>query len=254
MKTQLFQIAKESGQEILKFYGDKCFESKEDNSPITKADRASHDYLTKVLPQVKDLPVLSEENPVDYAIRENWKEFWIVDPLDGTKEFVNNCDDFCINIALIKNNKPVLGVIYAPVLDELYWAEKGKGFECNLQEKMRCNDDIVVAKSRFHHSKKTQEFMNINNLQKTYVVGAAIKFGRMAMGHIDLYPRFEGSKEWDTAAGQILLQESGSNIIDLATGCELEYNKSQLKNNFFIAFREGVDLENLKFPSYERYK
>jgi 3'(2'), 5'-bisphosphate nucleotidase len=248
MDKNLIEIIRGAGKEILKFCGNSKVTYKEDKSPFTLADQASHNFLCTHLVKVRNIPILSEEHDVPYEVRKNWKEFWLIDPLDGTKEFINGLDDFCINIALIQNNKPVLGIIYAPRLDELYCAEHNKGFQYIGPPHLQTNhDNITVGISRFHHSEKTSHFMKINHLYSTYTIAAALKFGRMALGQIDLYPRFEGSKEWDTAAGQIILKESGYKIIDLITGHEPVYNKPTIKNNYFIAFSTKIDVTTLNY-------
>jgi 3'(2'), 5'-bisphosphate nucleotidase len=248
MNQNLIEIIREAGKEILKFCGNSKVTYKEDQSPFTLADQASHDFLCAHLVKIRDIPILSEEHDIPYETRREWKEFWLIDPLDGTKEFINGLDDFCINIALIQDNKPVLGIIYAPKLDELYWAEHNKGFKyIGPPHPQTDNANITVGISRFHHSEKTSRFMKINHLHSTYTIGAALKFGRMALGKIDLYPRFEGSKEWDTAAGHIILKESGCKTIDLITGHEPVYNKPTIKNNYFIAFSPKVDFAKLNY-------
>ncbi|WP_157737711.1 3'(2'),5'-bisphosphate nucleotidase CysQ family protein [Legionella spiritensis] len=220
-----------------------------DASPLTEADRVSHEHLTSCLPRIKNIPVLSEEHPIDFDMRKDWHEFWLIDPLDGTKEFINELDDFCINIALIQDREPVLGIVYAPVLNELYYAEKNKGFEYFGPVLQRTDrQDIVVATSRFHHSQLTDDFMSLNGLTNTYAIGAAIKFGRMALGLIDIYPRFEGSKEWDTAAGQLIIKEASCRIIDLKTQEEPRYNKCDVRNNFFVAYNSLLDIKQFQFP------
>jgi 3'(2'), 5'-bisphosphate nucleotidase len=251
MKNQLIQVIQEAGRRIANFYGDKDFTLKEDLSPITKADQASHNYLIDALPQIKNIPILSEENIIDYEIRNKWSEFWLIDPLDGTQGFINGQDDFCINIALIQNNRPTLGLIFAPILNEFYWGKEGQGFEYRgLDQKREKDARIIVARSRFNHSALTKEFMEINQLMKTCFIGAAIKFGRLAIGQVDLYPRFEGSKEWDTAAGQIILKESGCSIVDLKTQREPSYNKKNIANDFFIAYGPCLKLKTFKFPDF----
>lgn len=249
MKNSLIEVIREAGALILPFCGDVGFETKEDKSPLTEADKTSHVFLTKALLQLKAIPVLSEEKISLYPVRKNWKEFWMLDPLDGTKEFLNGLKDFCINIALIKDEKPILGLIYAPALNELYWAQESKGFDyIGPKRPKRSDHSPHVAVSRFHHSDLTEQFMQHHQFTKKVTIGAALKFGRMAVGEIDFYPRFEGSKEWDTAAGQIILQEGGGSIIDLTTHVAPLYNKEKLENNFFIAYRSKNDTYNIKLP------
>ncbi len=241
MKESLIDIVKVAGEEILKVSDDKSFSTKGDYSPLTAADKVSHDYLKAALVTLYDVPVLSEEECVPFESRSQWKEFWLIDPLDGTKEFINGYDDYCINVALIQDNQPVIGIIYAPKLDEIYYAQKGCGFEYRGAPHQRSEQGVTVAISRFHHSDATKKFMQVNQLTYTSTIGAALKFGRMALGLIDIYPRFEGSKEWDTAAGQIILEESGGSLVDLKTRKKPLYNKKSVKNNYFIALRNELD-------------
>lgn len=224
---------------------------KGDSSPVTQADFESNIFLTQELRKIKDIPVLSEENIIEYDERKKWKEFWLIDPLDGTKEFIRGYKDFCINIALIKNQSPILGLIYAPLLDELYFAEKDKGFtfygERHQKEHLLSKS---VAISRFHHSSLTQEFMRLNTFKETHITGAAIKFGHLACGIVGYYPRFQGSMEWDIAAGQIILQEAGGTILDLETNQPPLYNKENLLNNHFISYAPHLPKTEFIFPKY----
>jgi len=129
-------------------------------------------------------------------------------------------------------------LIFSPALEELYWAAAGEGFEYSgPQRPVRKDSSLTVAVSRYHHSISTEQFMRQNLLTESITIGAALKFGRMALGEIDIYPRFEGSKEWDTAAGYTILHESGGGVLDLSTHTAPLYNKKDLKNNFFIAYR-----------------
>ena len=249
MIDSLENIIRTAGKIILKYYKCSCsYEFKEDRSPITIADVQSNLFLIESLQNLLSIPVLSEEQGVIYDTRKNWDAFWLIDPLDGTKNFISNSDDFCINIALIKNNKPIAGLIYAPALDELYFAQEGKGFKYKGQPKpFRKDTRMTAVVSRFHHSEITQKFLNLNRITNTVTIGAAIKFGRMALGEFDIYPRFEGSKEWDIGAGQIILKESGCNIFDLKTQAEPLYNKPSFKNNYFFAYRPTVDITQFKW-------
>lgn len=246
MKEQLKEILLQCGKKIIPFFGVEEFSLKEDSSPVTEADKVSHQFLMDQLKKIKDVPILSEECPVGYEHRKNWKEFWLVDPLDGTKEFINGDKEFCILVSLIRDKKPVLGTVYAPALHEFYYAEEGKGMSFDAPNSIsdfEKEDEIISVKSRFHHSEATQKFLSENNLEKTKSTGSALKFCRLALGKADLYPRFEGSKEWDIAAGHLILKEAGGSIIDLSTGQEPTYNKPSIRNNFFVAGRKGIDLQ-----------
>lgn len=246
MINSVINIVKKAGSKILEIYtsGDYNLTNKNDGSPLTLADLASDKIIIEELQKISDLPILTEENYVDYDIRKNWEKFWIVDPLDGTKDFMEKNHQFTINIALIEKNVPILGVIYAPALDLIYWAEKNKGaFKNGIKIK---NDsqriELISADSNFHSSQATLEFLQANKIVNVERFGSAIKFGKLAEGEIDIYPRFNGSKEWDTAAGHIILNEANCEIIDLTTKRELMYNKKDIKNNFFVAQRKGLNL------------
>ncbi len=265
MINELYKISSLAGKIILNYYGDKNFLLKEDHSPLTMADQASHDFLCKALTEIKNIPILSEENEVPYEIRKEWKEFWMIDPLDGTKEFINGIDEFSINIALIQGNRPVIGSIYAPALEEFYGAVKNEGVRLKRKQSSILEplnplstpltkpypQDVIVATSRFHHSSLSQEFMKVNGFTHTSTIGAAIKFGRLASGEIDIYPRFEGSKEWDTAAGQIILEEAGGTIMDVETKQPLLYNKEDVRNNYFIAGNAHLSFNLLEIANLQ---
>lgn len=209
---------------------------KSDQSPVTQADYDSHFFLNKELKKIKDIPVLSEENIIPFSIRRNWKTYWLIDPLDGTKAFMNNEPEFCINIALMQNNIPILGIIYAPITEELHIGIKNSGCEHYNIPKNTPQERPIAAISRHFHSEQTKLFLSQHNIRSTKVIGAGLKFGRLAVNEIDYYPRLQGSSEWDIAAGDIILQESGGCIIDLTTKKPITYNKKSLENNHFIAF------------------
>lgn len=241
MLKDILAIAEKAGHAILSYRGKitpDLVDYKSDESPVTLADKESNRILTLGLQKIKSVPVLSEEEPIPYEERILWDEYWMIDPLDGTKELIKGQDDFCINITYMKNNIPVIGVIYAPVTGETHAAIKGKGtFHSNIFLEEKTAPSPVVAVSRYHHSKMTQDYLDENGYTSTFCVGAALKFGRMALGQIDIYPRFKGSSEWDIAAGHLILEERGASIIDLTTQNPPLYNKQSLENNFFIAKR-----------------
>lgn len=242
------KAAQEAGQRIQEVLKQSVISSqKEDGSPLTIADQLSHDVLVMALPKILNVPVLSEECSISYKERKNWETFWLIDPLDGTKEFLEGEKDFCINIALIRNQRPILGVIYAPALNEMYWAEKGRGFSASgIQSLQRDDKNQVVATSRFHHSPSTQTFIETHKLGPAVTIGAALKFCRLALGEIDIYPRFQGSSEWDIGAGQIIVEEAGGYMIDLTTGESPLYNKPSTRNNHFIAARSHISFNTLQ--------
>ena len=248
-------IAKKAGDEIMKIYQqDFDVDYKADNSPLTKADTQSNEIIINNLKSLyPDITVLSEENKkITYKIRKNWEYFWLIDPLDGTKEFVKKNGEFTVNIALIYKNIPVLGVIYAPVLNLLYYAQKGKGaFKQEKNKKPQRlpiynhtnNDTLKVIVSKSHYNQETKEF--VDNLKNQYKkiefinIGSSLKFCLIAEEKADIYPRLAPTMEWDTAAGQAIVEESKGKITKYKTKEPLRYNKQNLLNPYFIATRQG---------------
>jgi len=239
------ELSKKAGESILGIYNFKDFDTvlKKDLSPLTSADTASHDIivagLKKLTPQT---PVLSEESQsIPYEIRQQWKEYWLVDPLDGTKEFIKRNGEFTVNIALIRNNEPVLGVVYAPVLGISYFAENGEGaFKKNKEgvvSKITVQKDISkglkVVASRSHEGTEEASFFEKLGALEYVRMGSSLKFCLVAEGEAHLYPRFLPTMEWDTAAAQCVAKEAGAEITDLY-GQALQYNKSNLLNPNFI--------------------
>lgn len=243
-------IAKKAGDKIMRIYQqDFDIEFKKDNSPLTEADLVSdriiEDNLKKLYP---DIPILSEENEsIPYNIRKNWEYFWLIDPLDGTKEFVKKNGEFTVNIALIYKNIPVLGIVYAPVLNLLYYAQKDRGaFKQEKNKKPRRlpiynrvhNDILKAIVSKSHYNQETKEF--IDNLKNQYKkiefvsIGSSLKFCFIAEGKADIYPRLALTMEWDTAAGQVIIEQSGGRIVNFNNKIPLNYNKESLFNPWFI--------------------
>lgn len=250
--SQLVSLLKETalkaGAEIMKIYNSEDFDIdyKDDNSPITRADIAAHKVIAQELKSTP-YPVLSEEGKsIPYEVRKNWKTLWIVDPIDGTKEFIKRNGEFTVNIALVHQNKPILGVIYAPVLKKLYYGglEVGSFLEENGQKPIKLENDkklqspIRVAVSRSHLNKKTQEFLqSLVEEIETVRVGSSLKFMLLAENKVDIYPRFSPCMEWDSAAAHAILR--GLNIEVLSTQDEqpLSYNKKNLYNPYFLVRR-----------------
>ena len=239
--TALTEIAREAGQKIMEIYNSNDFEIeyKEDNSPLTKADTASHslikEHLRKLAPEI---PIISEEGKsIPYEQRKNWKDFWLVDPLDGTKEFIKRNGEFTVNIALVKNNKSVLGVIYAPALKVLYFADSSNGAFKQMNgcapEAINTNsngqDKLVAIQSRSHSSSGENEFLSRYSITDFISKGSSLKFCLVAEGNADLYYRSGPTWEWDTAAGQAILTIAGGKV--MTGNKELEYNKPTLKND-----------------------
>ena len=249
MIKEIIELIQNAGKEVLNIYnsGDFQVEIKKDNSPLTKADLISNQILMDGLKKIESLPILSEECELNYRERKDWKKFWIIDPLDGTKDFIAKNGEFTINIALIENNLPILGFIYAPALGDLYWAVKnsgafknGKKIYNNLERK-----DLIGTHSRFHSNLKTTNFLKNNNISIIKEFGSALKFCKLAEGVVDIYPRHTGSMEWDIAAGDIILNESGCGMRSIDTNEHFKYNKKSLLNDFFVASRLNL-LQTIK--------
>ncbi len=245
-REAVLDIARRAGAAILAVYArDFEVEAKADRSPLTEADLAAHalirDGLAALAPGI---PLLSEESaPEDLTERRSWQRYWLVDPLDGTREFVKRNGEFTVNIALIESGRAVFGVVYAPVLDALYWAQAGQGSwlctadgeDVQLSVQKPAPRPLRVAVSRSHLDPKSAAM--IQHLQQPLQVplGSSLKFCRLAEGQVDLYPRFGPTGEWDTAAGQCVLEEAGGAVLDLE-GQALRYNQREgLINPDFIA-------------------
>lgn len=241
-------IARTAGSAIMKVYaGEFAVERKDDNSPLTAADLAAHraiiDGLHVLTPQI---PVLSEESAVQasWDERRRWARYWLVDPLDGTREFVKRNGEFTVNIALIHEHEPVLGVVFAPALDELYWAWRGghahradAGQSGNVELRTRRRGEpLRVAGSRSHADPRLTAALATLGTHELKPLGSSLKFCRAARGEVDLYIRYGLTSEWDTAAGQCVLEQAGGGVTDLA-GASLRYNtKESLLNPDFLAF------------------
>ncbi len=248
----LISLSKQAAERILHIYNQPTcvVDLKKDNSFLTEADRESHAIICEGLKkEYPSIPVISEESTEfhDFSVRKKWKYFFLVDPLDGTKEFVHRNDEFTINIALIHRTEPILGIVHAPALNVIYYAEKGKGaYKISGNEKIKLpvscfeNKDVInVAVSRSHACVQTNDFLEqLKDQGKTVRMiqaGSALKFGLVAEGVVDLYPRFTPTMEWDTAAGHVLINEVGKQIKLIGQEGLLLYNKTDLKNTGFIA-------------------
>ncbi|MBW3113786.1 MULTISPECIES: 3'(2'),5'-bisphosphate nucleotidase CysQ [Bacillaceae] len=250
MLDQVKKIAIIAGKEIMSIYKkDFKIDFKKDDSPLTTADQLSHHLIIKELTDCwANIPILSEEGAsIPYHERSGWETFWLVDPLDGTKEFIKKNNEFTVNIALIHNGAPVLGVIYAPALDTLYYAKKNVGAFKQIGANkpislpnVSVTDHKSVVTSRSHLSEETISYLN--ELKKkegkleTITVGSSLKFCLIAEGAAHYYPRLAPTMEWDTAAGQIILEEAGGAVIVQNTGSKLMYNKYHLTNPSFTCF------------------
>lgn len=232
-------------QEILDVYhsGDFQHEVKGDNSPLTIADKRAHQVISSIL-EPSNLPILSEEGKaIPYEERKPWEYFWMVDPLDGTKEFLKRNGEFTVNIALIHQNRPVLGVVAVPVNGDVYYTSgetaflKRKGAEQKLSHRKRINlqqAGLRVVASRSHLNKETQNF--IDSLQQPSLVssGSSLKFMLLAEGSADVYPRYAPTMEWDTAASHAIINSVGLKVLQDGSSEELIYNKKNLLNPGFL--------------------
>lgn len=252
------KAALHAGQRIMEIYNNEKLkvEKKDDFSPVTQADIEASKIIVDML-LVTGIPVITEENPIpDYAERKNWEYFWIVDPLDGTKEFIKRNGEFTVNIALIHKNRPILGVIYLPVQQSIYFGAEGTGsWKYNMKDENQCTpetiineaqkitatagkDEIRFAVSRSHLDIQTKCL--IRKFRKRYSkkittvqTGSSIKFCLIAEGKADIYLRFSPTMEWDTAAGQAIAENATATMKDLKRN-NFAYNKPSLKNEGFI--------------------
>ena len=240
------KIAREAGEEILRIYNDADFSQvvdfKSDSSPLTLADKASHQVIIKALSGAyPDIPVISEEgSDVHYDQRKEWSCFWLVDPLDGTKEFIKRNGEFTVNIALIKEKKPVLGVIYAPVTDELYegsvghYARKIQHGNTSDLHVNRKDSHRIAVRSKSHASKEEEQILSDYNVVDSISVGSSLKFCMLAEGKADIYYRHGPTMEWDTAAGQAVLEAAGGTVYKNTGDETFTYNKESLLNGSFL--------------------
>jgi len=239
----LLLLAKEAGGGILSVYNTQIEVTlKDDLSPLTLADKVSHDIITEGLTALTpDIPIISEEGKeVPYEIRKNWEYYWCVDPLDGTKEFIKRNGEFTVNIALMHNNTPVLGIIYVPVTDDLYYGGAGIGSwkQTVSGEEIQIYADVnatewISAGSRSHASAEETELLALYPVSKTISIGSSIKFCLIAEGKAHIYYRHGPTMEWDTAAGQAIAVYSGA-IMTRPDGRPFEYNKPSLLNGSFL--------------------
>lgn len=248
---EIIEIACRAGAAIMEFYNkDHAVIYKEDNSPLTIADRVANEIIDSGLKALyKDIPLVSEENDIpSYEERKRWGLFWLVDPLDGTKEFIKRKGGFTVNIALIERDHPVAGIVYAPARERLYYAMQGKGAWRKIHagedtrihtNKSIYDEGVTVVASLSHLSKDDETFIKGLNVKECISFGSSLKFCAVAEGAADIYPRFSPTWEWDTAAGHCILEEAGGIVVE-KTGAPLRYNKPIMKNDRFIALRSDL--------------
>lgn len=223
MLEQICQLAREAGDAIMQVYqGEKPLDatSKSDDSPVTAADIAAHRIIVSGLQRLAaDIPVISEEDPPAWEVRQHWTRYWLVDPLDGTKEFLKRNGEFTVNIALIDAGKPVMGVVYAPVPNTLYAAADGKAWkeECGVRKEIQVRDArpprVVVSRSHGGDDEMKEYLQQLGEHQTTSV-GSSLKFCLVAEGEAQLYPRFGPTNIWDTAAGHAVAVAAGAQVHD----------------------------------------
>lgn len=240
--------AEAASQEIMRVYHAPDFQVsfKSDHSPVTVADKKSHEVIEGILRSTQ-IPILSEEGKdIPYTVRKTWPRCWLIDPLDGTKEFIHRNGEFTVNIALIENQKPVLGVVAIPVTGEMYYASQQEGayhrhrdFEVPLPKRTPADlsqKNLRLVVSRSHRNAETENFMQTLDSPQCIAAGSSLKFMRIAAGAADMYPRFAPTMEWDTAAPHAILMEVGLGIYQQGTHRQLEYNKPNLLNPHFICY------------------
>lgn len=248
--NQINDIARRAGAEVMDVYGTEfSVDTKEDSSPLTEADRRSNDVIVAALEEAfPEIPIISEETKtVEFAERKDWEHFWLIDPLDGTKEFVKRNGEFTVNIALVRGGKPILGVVYQPVGDHLYWGSEGKGAwkstggseatplkgGPHFSEK----SSITVVASRSHLSPEVEEFvagLRADGKEVAFLsAGSSLKLCLVAEGGADVYPRLGPTMEWDTGAAHAIALEAGRRVRQHESNADLVYNKEDLLNPWF---------------------
>ena len=244
--TKIMDISIEAGKGILDIYNSGfSVEHKDDRSPLTEADMISHNIICKNLSDfMPDIPVLSEESSdISCEKRQTWQCYWLVDPLDGTREFIKRNGEFTVNIALIENHNPVLGVVHVPVTGVTYYAHSGSGSYKQLNDQGPCKittrktnpSKITVAGSRSHGSTRQQSFIEKLGDIEVFAIGSSLKFCMVAEGRVDIYPRFGPTSEWDTAAAQCIVEEAGGIVVD-ENFKRIQYNRGEslLNPNFLV--------------------
>ena len=246
--------ARQAGAAILAQDGAEAdIECKEDGSPFTRADRAAHEALCAML-AASGIAVVSEEGS-DLLLSA--EEYWLVDPLDGTKDFLAGNGEFTVNVALVRQQAPVLGVVLAPALDELYvggrrigcWVEDGRGRRSavSLPRSAICR----MAESRFHDHPDVGLDAQANGIRESVAVGSALKYAYLAVGRVDVFPRLVGSSEWDTAAGQAVLEAAGGAVLDWHTGLPLTYGKTRRRNPRLLSLRKPYAYNDFVLTHYQ---
>lgn len=241
----LVDIAKQAGDAILKHYeGVASVTIKADKSPVTDADIAAHTIITNALTKLTpEIPVISEENEIFLDSAKLPTRFWLVDPLDGTKSFIKKTGEFTVNIGLIENNKPVMGVVYVPVKGDMYFTgEDGAAYQKmynhknprKIQVRTPPKDGLVVVASQSHRNPETDDYIKTLKVKELISAASSLKFCVIASGGADVYPRLGTTMEWDTAAAHAILEAAGGSVHTLEGGA-FTYGKPEFRNGYFIA-------------------
>lgn len=240
----VIKVADEASERVLHIYqSDFKVNFKDDNSPVTAADIASHEVIVRGLRNIShDIPILSEEGEsASWEERKHWRRFWLIDPIDGTKDFTQRTGEFTVNIALIENGEPVLGVVTAPAQREVFWGVKGQGaFKRDRKGVVRRigvsepREVKRVVASKNHLNEETRSYLDSIGPHELIQAGSSLKFCRIAEGRADIYPRLGPTCEWDTAAAHAVLSAAGGKVIQMA-GKPLRYGKENVLNPNFVA-------------------
>jgi len=245
LRSAVIELAREAGRATMRYYDgaeDAGVREKDDRSPVTLADEVAHDILVRGLARLDpDTPVVSEEaESAAFERRRDWRKFWLVDPLDGTKEFIKRRAEFTVNVALINEGEPVFGVVLAPALDLLYWAVKGGGAwrqerdgaaERIYSSAVPPGTPLTVVESLSHPSPELEEYLKTIPVARRVKAGSSLKFCWVADGRADIYPRLGPTMEWDVAAGDCIYRQSGRYG---ERASPLTYNKPELRNPSFV--------------------
>ena len=260
MTRSIIPVVEKAGKAIMEVYEDESLvrpEYKEDLSPLTEADKRSNRIICDALQDLyPGIPVISEENKqAEYSLRSSYDRFFLVDPLDGTKEFIKRNGEFTINVAYLEGDQVVSGYVYIPVSEKMYYAEKFEGAwtlsKGGEPEALRSrsfhlmDEGVSVVASRSHRDPRTDKIISLLNHPQIVSIGSALKFIKLATGEADFYPRLAPTMEWDTAAAQCIVEESGGSVIRYDNRLPVTYNKEDLLSPYFIAFGRLLDPESL---------
>jgi len=263
LQQDVLDISRRAGEAILQVYGQEIIvEHKEDASPLTQADLASHHLIIEALHALTPLvPVLSEESAaLDFSTRSRWSEYWLVDPLDGTKEFIKRNGEFTVNIALVQNHEPVLGVVHVPVTGISYCGLRNAGARSvsasgiaeSISVRIPCADPVIVVGSRSHPNPALQKHLAPLGSYELVSMGSSLKFCLVAKGKADFYPRLGPTSEWDTAAAHAVVNAAGGKVITL-DGLPMRYNtKASLLNPEFLVIGDSSRDWLSLFANYQR--